>query len=352
MRRNSNIIALLLLLAVSAIARADEASRVRILIVADTESKSGSTWKRDGENMKDMLETALIKQKLTDRATIDVLTGKDVTPENVLDHYANLKTDGAESLIFYFSGHGGIHAKRGHFLGFLRGDLYRSELIAAMKKHNPRLIVLLTDTCANYMSGGYAVNEEPPTFVVGPTASRDSPQDKVLREEPTNAAVVKLEAKPRQLYPKAEKANAQEPPNRVEIINDELDSSTQPARVEEPPGPIVGKCRRLTTAGGVEYLQEIIDTTDGLLMRELLFGNRGFVDINASKKGTLSHGQDAWGGSLFTNSLLALQKERSAQKSTSWGDFFPLLRTRTKEAARRASKGEADQEPELFGLTK
>src|SRR5262245_65846261 len=144
------------------------ASRLRVLIVADTESKSGSTWKRDGENMKELLEAALQKQNLLQRATITMLTGKDVTPEVVLEHYATLKTDATETLLFYFSGHGSIHAKRGHFLAFLRGNLYRDELIAAMKKHNPQMIVLLTDTCAGYQSGCYATNAHPPVHAEGP----------------------------------------------------------------------------------------------------------------------------------------------------------------------------------------
>ncbi|MBI3408286.1 MAG: caspase family protein [Planctomycetes bacterium] len=352
MTNSRPFIALLVLLAPTTTVCADEASRVRILIVADTESKSGSTWKRDGENIKDVLEAGFKRQKLTDRATIDLLTGKEVTPENVLDYYGNFKTDGTEALLFYFSGHGSIHAKRGHFLGFLRGNLYRDELISAMKKHNPRLIVLLTDTCANYMSGGYATNAEPPDLEEGPTKSRDSPQEKVRRDEPADAALVTLEVKPRQTYPKAEKAKTDEPSFRVQKIDDDLESAKQPARVEEPPGATVGMSRRLMTGSGQQYLQEILDNTDGLLMRELLFGNRGFVDINACKKGTLSHGQDAWGGSLFTNSLLALQKEYPEKKSISWDEFFPLLRARTKATARKVSQGEVDQEPELFSLAR
>ena len=53
-----------------------------------------------------------------------------------------------DTLVFYYTGHGGAD-DRGQFIRLGRENKYRSQLIRELKQKNPRLVVLLTDTCSN-----------------------------------------------------------------------------------------------------------------------------------------------------------------------------------------------------------
>lgn len=335
-----------------------EASRVRILLVLDTDDRMGSTWGLDGENMKEMLEATLKRQKLEGRFTIDVFTGSQVTPANILRHFSTLKTDKTEALVFYYSGHGGFNAVRGHFLALHWGMLYRNELVAAMKKKEPRLIVLLTDCCAN-ITGQTALAKEPRGAIERATESRQSPQDPARREEPASVTVrqEQRQPQPRPTRPKAaRKAKVEEPPFSENALRGRLGRAQQRAPHEEPKVGS-GKGTQLLTAAGVVPLRLILDKADGVIMRDLLFKNQGVCDINGCKKGTLSHGTREWGGSLFTNALLALQKEPAAKFDKNrnnlieWDEFFPHLQQGTKTAGQKVGPGGLMQVPEMFQFT-
>jgi len=127
------------------------ANRVRILLVADTNGAGADlhAFDKDRINLEKALKVALREQHLEDCYTLDVLEGGDATPSKVLEYYRNLKTEPGETLFFYYSGHGGTNITTGHFLAMSAGNLPRSELRSAMEAHHPRLLILLTDCCAN-----------------------------------------------------------------------------------------------------------------------------------------------------------------------------------------------------------
>jgi hypothetical protein len=133
----------------------DEATRLRILLVIDTEGHAArdNGFALDAANMQRAIKVTLREQNLEDRYTLDILQGKDVTPEKVLGHYRDLKVKPTEALVCYYSGHGGADKERGPFLQMGNGRLFRSELRAAMEAKRPRLVVLLSDCCANYSIG-------------------------------------------------------------------------------------------------------------------------------------------------------------------------------------------------------
>src|ERR1700730_4046541 len=92
---------LLLVLAQTAVAQ-EEATRVRILVVIDTDS-TGKEAKPDRprreknrDNILAALRQGLQKQRLP--YSLKLLEGADVTPGNVLGHYKNLKTSPSEAL--------------------------------------------------------------------------------------------------------------------------------------------------------------------------------------------------------------------------------------------------------------
>jgi hypothetical protein len=143
----------------------DRASRVRILLVVDTFAERADTLGVSpcGECMKKVLKEGLREQGLEDRYTLDVLRGPEATPAKVLDYYRHLRSAASEALVFYYIGHGGADKSRGHFLDMKAGRLFRSELLETMQAHHTRLVVILTDCCANYggLSGLPAIEKLP-----------------------------------------------------------------------------------------------------------------------------------------------------------------------------------------------
>ncbi len=366
------LLALILLLALlgpqSAWGQAPEASRVRLLIAVDTDDQMGATWGLDGENMKTVLAAIVQKQGLQGRMSIEMFSGQQVTPENILAYYANLQVEPTEALVFYYSGHGGYHLTKGHYLALTRGKLYRAALLAAMKKQNPRLVVILTDCCAN-LAGGARSEEPPDGQVIGLRIANSEAFPKAKKEEPPVAGLVKLEAKAnRPITPprpntiallKGTKAKQEEPAFVIVGLRLRTPLNFAKAKLEEPPATSTNgldKGVSLITGQGIVPLSDIAANTDGEVLRHLLFRHQGVVDINGCKKGALSHGTMQWGGSLFTIGFMALQKENVARfdanhnRLVEWSEFFPALQKATEEAGQRASQGKVRQSPEASSL--
>ena len=137
----SQTVALVLLVAVAFPARPAfaqipaEASRVRILLIADTDAAGASVnaFQRDQVAVKKVLSETLRDLKLEQRYTLDILQGADATPAKILAYYRELKTEPSEALICYYSGHGGADAVDGHYLDLEGGKLRRAALRAAME---------------------------------------------------------------------------------------------------------------------------------------------------------------------------------------------------------------------------
>jgi hypothetical protein len=365
------IVTLTLCLAVvgPSFARADvpEAARVRVLIVVDTDDQMGATWGLDGDNLKVVLAAGAQKQGIRARVTIDMFTGKEVTPENILAHYEQLEPAPDETLVFYYSGHGGYHLTKGHFLALRWGKLYRSALLTAMKKKQPQLIVVLTDCCSN-ISGG-ARQEEPPAQVVAFKATSNQSFPKAKRQEPPSPKPQRLEPDSIRISPpprpntlglmKGKKAKQEEPPFQIVGLRLKRPLNLTLAKQEEPPARAFLRLTKgvvLTTGQGTVPLEDIADTTDGEVLRHLLFRHYGVVDINGCKQGALSHGTLQWGGSLFTIGFMALQKDKSSRFDTNnnrlveWSEFFPVLQKTTEDAGQRATRGKIRQSPEATQL--
>jgi hypothetical protein len=140
------------------------ATRVRVLIVGDTDDRSLGASVED-----DIAKLRCLYREAADVVTVDVLTGADCTKERVLDYYHGLKTDRSEALVFHFSGHGGTDPRRGHFLNMRCSVLFRSDLRAAMQKHKTQLVAIFTDCCAGLAGLSVGVGHE---FVVDARAPK------------------------------------------------------------------------------------------------------------------------------------------------------------------------------------
>ena len=112
----------------------EEATRVRILLVYDMGGDEKERERRvvNRAAVERALETALRKQGLGRRYTLDILAGPGATRQAVLDRYQALRTGPSEALLFYSNAHGNTDPKRGHYLSLGGKRLYRSDLRRAM----------------------------------------------------------------------------------------------------------------------------------------------------------------------------------------------------------------------------
>lgn len=365
------VLSICLVLAVPACADAQdsEATRVRVLIAVDTDDQMGATWGLDGDNMRVIFAAAAQKQGVDSRVVIDTFTGKQMTAENILAYYENLPTGPTETLVFYYSGHGGFHLSKGHFFAMRWGTLYRSALLAAMKKRQPRLIVVLTDCCAN-LAGGARPSEPPDSQIAALRLQKPLNLVKAKKQEPPTAEQSKVS--PESQRPdappprpndigllKGNKAKQEEPPFQTIVLRLKMPLNTVKAKLQEPPSTSSasgGRRVTLITGEGPMALSDLAANTDGEVMRHLLFRHQGVVDINGCKKGALSHGTLQWGGSLFTIGFMALQKDKVGRfdannnRLVEWSEFFPALQKATEDAGQRAARGKVRQTPEATQL--
>jgi hypothetical protein len=154
-------------------------ARVHILLVADTNGTAAQFhgFGEDRINLEATLRQALRNQRLEDRYTLTVLEGADATPAKILNYYQTLPTRPGDALFFYYSGHGGTSKTDGHYLAMAAGNLSRSQVRAAMTARRPRLLVLLTDCCADFGTdsgdGPVATRPEMPAHLAQPV--QDAP---------------------------------------------------------------------------------------------------------------------------------------------------------------------------------
>lgn len=133
----------------------DESGRLRVVLMMDTEDPDiGESVKVDAKNLESLFQDAFEKHK--DRLEITKLAGKDFNTKALLAHLTTMKIDPADTLLVYFSCHGVTDPQRGHLL-VMRDPAGKTTLVPRarvrelMQAKNPRLAILLSDSCANLM---------------------------------------------------------------------------------------------------------------------------------------------------------------------------------------------------------
>jgi hypothetical protein len=129
------------------------------LLVIDTESTDlAPSIKHDKEHMRILLEDHIPEG----RRKIDVLDGKKVTREAILNYYKNLSVGPDDVLLFFYAGHGAIDEKTNqHNLtpqGGITSWVPRAEVRKAMEAKKAGLVVLLTDCCSTRIAVKPGVN--------------------------------------------------------------------------------------------------------------------------------------------------------------------------------------------------
>lgn len=125
-------------------------AQVHVLLLIDTHAHNvGSGAAASGRNMENVLQAAFAARP--HRLSIKKLSGRHATPQNALSYYRNLHIEPNDTVMAYYFGHGATDRNTGHYLAMRYGRLFRRELRDAMLEHGPRLAVLLTECCANYV---------------------------------------------------------------------------------------------------------------------------------------------------------------------------------------------------------
>jgi hypothetical protein len=126
------------------------------ILVFDTDSNLRQDLEADLADIKKRLEISFsgtpVRQK---RLRLKVFQGQDVKQAAILSYIANLTSTPNDTIFFYYGGHGAV-TDRGHALSLIGANpatldekyLQRSTLLAAIKKKDPKLTVVITDCCA------------------------------------------------------------------------------------------------------------------------------------------------------------------------------------------------------------
>jgi hypothetical protein len=123
-----------------------ESARVRVLIAVDRRANLEGI-EQNFQNIKILCD--MLKQNGI-RCLPDFLDGNDVTPASILNYYTNLDCRPDDTLVFYYTGHGGTDPNFGHFLSTAGGtmNILRSTVRDMMVAKKPHVVIILTDCCS------------------------------------------------------------------------------------------------------------------------------------------------------------------------------------------------------------
>ncbi len=140
--------------------RAALAQKIYLLVAADTEDpKIGAANEQDMGNVYGTFVSHVPEEqlKLYGEGTGDFSwTGPSVQEASdmksaILNAIARCPAGGNDTIVFYWSGHG-MYDSRGHYLVMPdRKPLYRSEVVAAIRRKSPRLAVVISDSCNDWL---------------------------------------------------------------------------------------------------------------------------------------------------------------------------------------------------------
>lgn len=114
------------------------------------EPNLGNKLRDDAENFVRMMSDAFAKAGQAGRLRTRVLLGDEVSPRNILAKVEALPIGGDDRLIVLISCHGAMDYDHRHDFTLAQGRLARADLLAAMRKKNPKLAVLMSDCCSSY----------------------------------------------------------------------------------------------------------------------------------------------------------------------------------------------------------
>lgn len=130
----------------------------------------------DARNLAALFEESFAAAGKSGQLRTRVILGSETTASNVRAAIRGLAVRPHDTVVVFFSGHGGLDARGQHVLEMLSADdLTTREVLDAVAAHGPRLAVLLTDVCHNRIG---KKGEAPPALAVG--TPHDLPRGRVI----------------------------------------------------------------------------------------------------------------------------------------------------------------------------
>lgn len=117
------------------------------ILCADTDSNLEVAVRQDLNHLQFVLKQGLPEGRLS----ITELSGPGLTGAKITSTLRNLQIQKNDSVLFYYSGHGGYLPDRGHYLSLTNSRrLFRSEVITAITQpYTPKFWAVITDCCAS-----------------------------------------------------------------------------------------------------------------------------------------------------------------------------------------------------------
>jgi hypothetical protein len=127
---------------------------VHLLSVASSNDRRiGSKVGDDARNVVAVLESSFAAAGRSERLHAQVILGGETTGRNLLAAVRGLSVRPQDTVVVFYSGHGGIDAQGRHLLTTGMGNVSTQDVLDAAATHRPRLTILLTDMCSTYIGG-------------------------------------------------------------------------------------------------------------------------------------------------------------------------------------------------------
>ena len=125
------------------------ATCVRVLLACDTDAQGGISAGVAVDLKRINLFLSDAFRQRPGACEIKEISGSSLTADAIVAYYRQLRSTATETLVFYYSGHGGV-SPLGHVLTLSDGTiLYRSQLLTAMQQCPHQCLIVLTDCCSN-----------------------------------------------------------------------------------------------------------------------------------------------------------------------------------------------------------
>ena len=142
-----------------------QTAKVHLVLAADIndlDNVGRQVW-ADAHNVRVFFEDNIASSRLNVVDLEQRRGGNLLTKNDMLQAIRNLNANSDDAIVFFFSGHGAIDSVAGQYFHLGSGDqVFRSEILDALKSQRARLTVLVSDCCSNRHDVEPSVRPRPP----------------------------------------------------------------------------------------------------------------------------------------------------------------------------------------------
>lgn len=141
--------------------------RVRMVFVSDTNAQNGSIYKANADSLAGLFADAnnLDPAKPYDEPVY--VQDNNVNKQGIIQKIAGLQVrPNVDTVLFFYWGHGASDQQRKHFFTLASTDnVARDDVVRAVQAHQPRLAIVLSDTCSVTAPGVGSYGAGPNTVI-------------------------------------------------------------------------------------------------------------------------------------------------------------------------------------------